>query len=115
MDVDPTPYVCIMMASGTRVLRQQSSQQRASSPCLEDFLSSRPALSSETRTAIGRASVLTRYRNPGDPEVEDARRDAAAARLTDYVAAVVAEAPPLTDAQRDRIAALLRPAGGGGR
>jgi phosphoserine phosphatase len=39
-----------------------------------------------------------------------ARRDLAAAKLEDYVARVVSEAPPLTPEQRDRIATLLRSA-----
>ncbi|WP_369044961.1 hypothetical protein [Sinomonas sp. P10A9] len=34
--------------------------------------------------------------------------DAAAARLQEYIARVVAEAPPLDPARADRIAALLR-------
>ncbi len=34
--------------------------------------------------------------------------DLAAERLAEYVAKVVAQAPPLTAAQRDRIAVLLR-------
>lgn len=33
--------------------------------------------------------------------------------LEDYVAAVVAQFPPLTDEQLHRVAALLAPAGGG--
>ena len=69
-------------------------------------------LTSATRAKIARASVLTRYHDEADAVVVDARRDAAAARVEDYVARVVAEAPPLTDAQRDRISTLLRPAGG---
>lgn len=41
----------------------------------------------------------------------DIRRSAsAAARLDEYVAKAVAAAPPLTDAQRGRLAELLRPA-----
>jgi hypothetical protein len=42
------------------------------------------------------------------PEVEDARRDLKAQRLEEHVAKVVAEAPPLTPEQKERIAALLR-------
>jgi hypothetical protein len=38
-----------------------------------------------------------------------ARRDLAAERLAEHVKRVVDSAPPLTTAQRDRIAALLRP------
>ncbi|EFD51957.1 hypothetical protein HMPREF0569_1187 [Micrococcus luteus SK58] len=56
-----------------------------------------------------RVASLSRSRTPDDPELLDARRNLAAERLALYVARVVAEAPPLTDAQRDRIAALLRP------
>lgn len=63
----------------------------------------------------GRVASLTRSRPADDPQLIEARRDLAAAKLDAYVKRVLAEAPPLTDAQRDRIAALLRPAGGGGR
>ena len=66
-------------------------------------------LTPDTRAKIARASVLTRYHDPSDDVVMNARRDAAAARVEDYVTRIVSEAPPLTDAQRDRIAALLRP------
>lgn len=34
--------------------------------------------------------------------------DAAPAALAEHIAKVIAEAPPLTDEQRDRIAAILR-------
>ncbi|WP_271437791.1 hypothetical protein [Micrococcus luteus] len=59
-----------------------------------------------------RVASLSRSRSTDDPELIEARRNLKAERLADYVARVVAEAPPLTDAQRDRIAALLRPSGG---
>lgn len=63
----------------------------------------------QARNKLGAA---TRY---GDADqIADARRDLAAAKLAAYVSKTVAEAPPLTPAQRDRIAALLRPTGGGG-
>lgn len=51
---------------------------------------------------------LSRDRAPDDPELIDARRALRAARLEDHVTKVLAEAPPLNDEQRDRIAALLR-------
>lgn len=57
----------------------------------------------------GRVASLTRSRAADDPELIEARTNLAAEKLAAYVSAVVAEAPPLTDAQRDRIAALLRP------
>ena len=41
------------------------------------------------------------------------RRDLAALRLADYITATVDAAPLLTDEQRERLVALLRPAGGG--
>ena len=37
----------------------------------------------------------------------DQRRDAAAQRLADYIATVIATAPPLTAEQRDKLAMLL--------
>jgi len=51
---------------------------------------------------------LSRRRAPDDPDLTNARRDLAAERLADAVRRVVASAPPLTAAQRDTIAALLR-------
>lgn len=61
-----------------------------------------------------RVAALSRSRRPDDPEFIAARRDLKAASLEAHVARVVAEAPPLTEDQRTRIAALLRPASGGG-
>lgn len=58
-----------------------------------------------------RVASLTRSRTPDDPELVDARRNLRAERLAEHVRKVVAEAPPLSDEQRDRIAAILR--GGG--
>ncbi|BBX39273.1 hypothetical protein MSIM_07240 [Mycobacterium simiae] len=62
---------------------------------------------------IGRARVaaLSRSRTADDPELISAKRNLAALNLEQYVTRVVAEAPPLTVEQRDRIAAILR--GGG--
>ena len=64
---------------------------------------------SETLALRGRVASLSRSRPATDPDLINARRDLAAAKLDAYIKKVVAEAPPLTDAQRDRIAALLRP------
>ena len=71
-----------------------------------------PSLPSWT-SERARVASLSRSRATDDPDLLEARRNLKSARLEDYVARVVAEAPPLTSAQRDRIAALLRPAGGG--
>lgn len=38
----------------------------------------------------------------------DARRDLAASKIEQYVHQVIAEAPPLTDEQRDRLARIFR-------
>ncbi|OCB25013.1 hypothetical protein A5674_22185 [Mycobacterium malmoense] len=55
-----------------------------------------------------RIASLTRSRQPDDPELVAARQNLKALRLEEHVRRVVAEAPPLTDEQRDRIAAILR-------
>jgi hypothetical protein len=55
-----------------------------------------------------RVASLSRSRTPDDPELVAARRNLAALAIEDYVLKVVAEAPPLTAEQRDRIAAILR-------
>lgn len=59
-----------------------------------------------------KVAALSRSRTKDDPELVTARQDLAASKLAQYVEKVVAEAPPLTAEQSDRIAALLRPAGG---
>ncbi|WP_298942687.1 hypothetical protein [uncultured Microbacterium sp.] len=58
-------------------------------------------------SARGRIGGLVRDRRADDPELIDARRDLAAEKIAAYIARVVAEAPPLTDTQRSRLAALL--------
>ena len=63
-----------------------------------------------------RAKVASWSRNrpADDPELVAARQNLKALKLEEYVSKVVSEAPPLTADQADRIAALLRPANGGG-
>lgn len=61
-----------------------------------------------------RVASLSRSRTPDDPELLDARRNLRAERLALHIATVVAEAPPLTAEQRDRLAVLLRGGGQGG-
>lgn len=60
-------------------------------------------------TARARVASLTRSRTPNDPDLLDARRDLAAARLEDYIRRTVEVAPALSDEQRTRLALLLRP------
>ena len=54
-----------------------------------------------------RVAALTRSRTDDDPELVDARRNLRAERLALHVERVVAELPPLTESQCQRIAALL--------
>ncbi len=70
----------------------------------------------ETSLATRRAELARAQRQvnrqPDQPEhtarVLGLRRDYAAEKLAAYVAEVAGKAPPLSPAQRDRIAALLR-------
>lgn len=65
------------------------------------------ALTAEQRRR--RAVIAARSRhNPDDPQTE-ARRDLRALTLEEYVRRMVDDWPPLSDEQRTRIAALLRP------
>ena len=58
-----------------------------------------------------RIAALTRSRSADDPDLVNARRNLKAERLADYITRVVDTMPPLTPAQRDRLALLLRPGG----
>lgn len=58
-----------------------------------------------------KTAVSTRHGRDSE-ETRALRRDLAAAKLVAYVERVVAEAPPLTNEQLDRIALLLRPSKG---
>jgi hypothetical protein len=60
-----------------------------------------------------RVAALSRDRQSGDPDLVGARRELRAVRLEDHVTRVLAEAPPLTDEQLQRIAGLLRAAAAG--
>ncbi|MGO1505255.1 MAG: hypothetical protein ACTHWV_09880 [Brachybacterium sp.] len=56
--------------------------------------------------ARSRLALATRYGRADD--AEDARRDLAAAKLEASIGKITADAPPLTDEQRDHLAALIR-------
>jgi len=60
--------------------------------------------SSAVRSLQGQVAAARRWGR----DSLDLDRDYAAERLAEHVAKVVAQAPPLTPAQRDRIAVLLR-------
>ena len=55
-----------------------------------------------------RAVVAAKRRHHPDADVTEERRALRAARAEDYIKKLVDGAPPLTDAQRDRVALLLR-------
>lgn len=56
---------------------------------------------------------LSRIKPANDPAIIEARQNLKALKLEEYVSKVVSEAPPLTAEQANKIAALLRPSGGG--
>ena len=65
-----------------------------------------------TRTASAKGRLIHAHRkNSGrTPEqIEDLRRDLNEAKIADYLERVLAQAPPMTDEQRTRLAELLRP------
>jgi hypothetical protein len=62
---------------------------------------------SAVRTHRARVAALTRHHSKDDPKVVDATRDLRAASLEQYIRQVVAEAPPLTNEQREKLAMLL--------
>lgn len=53
----------------------------------------------------GKLAAAARWGTEADQT--EARRDLAVAKIEKYVARIVAEAPPLTDMQRERLANLL--------
>lgn len=54
-----------------------------------------------------RVASLSRSREADDPDLINARRNLKAARLSDYIKRVVAEAPPLSAEQRSHLAGLF--------
>jgi hypothetical protein len=66
------------------------------------------AISPAVKHQRARVARLCQSYSPDHPKLVDARRDLAATRLEEHVRRVVAEAPPLSDEQRDKIANLLR-------
>jgi hypothetical protein len=64
-------------------------------------------MNKQQRTARARIAALKRH-HPNDQETVELARDFKAERLAEYIERVVDMAPPLTPAQRDRLALLLR-------
>jgi hypothetical protein len=61
-----------------------------------------------TRALKARNQLAVACRHYPD-QIEDRRRDLAAAKITDYIERILADAPPLTDEQRTALAELLKP------
>jgi hypothetical protein len=63
-----------------------------------------------------RAQVARRSQSypANHPRVVEAKRDLAEANARHYIESVLAQRPPLTDEQRNRLAELLRPVRAGG-
>lgn len=61
------------------------------------------------KQARAKLAHLSKTLNRDDPRLAALRRDIRAGRLEEYVESVLAEAPPLTDEQRTKLAELLRP------
>ena len=71
-------------------------------------------MSAARRRAASKVSLTTRWHGPDDLRLPDLRRELRALELEDHIRRIVDEAPPLTAAQRARLAALLSPVGGDG-
>lgn len=63
-------------------------------------------------SARGQVASLTAKCKPGDPKLIEARQKLTTLVLRQYVEKTLASAPPLTEAQRESIIALLRNGGG---
>jgi hypothetical protein len=61
------------------------------------------------QSARARLAIYTRHHGPNDPLVPDLQRDLRAARAEEYLAKVIAQAPPLTPEQAERLRQLLPP------
>jgi hypothetical protein len=59
------------------------------------------------RVHRGRAAVLTRYRDPADPELLDARQRMREEAFLEAIGRALAKAPPLDERLRQRALALL--------
>jgi hypothetical protein len=66
-----------------------------------------PAKTAARRTAAARLAALERH-HPKDVKTKTARDVVASLSLEEYVKRLVDDAPPLTQATRDRLSILLR-------
>jgi hypothetical protein len=72
-----------------------------------------PSTSESVTTLRARVAGLAR-RNAAPERIEEAQRELAETKLTRQIRRVVDGWPPLTPAQRERLALLLHPGTGGG-
>lgn len=56
----------------------------------------------------GKIAALSRSRGPDDPDLLAARHGLRVAKLAEHVARVLAEQPPLTPEEIERVASVLR-------
>ncbi len=71
-------------------------------------MASTPSMSTRWTQERARIASLTRSRRPDDPELLAARERMAALKVEADIAKLVAKAPPLTAAQRDRLVTIIR-------
>ncbi len=71
------------------------------------------ALSAKQRHYRAQVAALTVHRDGTDPVLVTARRNKNAADIEAFIERKLAEAPPLTDEQRAKLAELLKPVRGG--
>lgn len=64
---------------------------------------------SQVSKARARVAALSRTDAGDDDRRTEARRDLNAAKIEAYIEKLLATAPPISDEQRTRLAALLRP------
>ena len=64
-------------------------------------------MSPVARRERARIASLSRSRTADDPDLLEARRNLRAASLESHIVRVLAEAPPLSDDQRRRLAGLF--------
>jgi hypothetical protein len=74
------------------------------------------AKSPARRKLASTAAAVERHHGPDDPRLPGLHRDLRCAQLEEHIRRIAAALPPLTDAQRLRLTALLTApyAGGGG-
>lgn len=73
-------------------------------PQLHPVITDRPPVSEVQHL---RGKLANACRRGTETDIIEARRDLAMAKIEQYAARVVAEAPPFTDEQRERLAGLL--------